>query len=263
MTDARLVIDRLRRDLAMSGVLRAVLLTAAAACLLLQAAGLPGASGATLLLLAILGTWMVLSYRSARGSKLAAISPQLIASGDLVQAEQSIQEALRSFSLFRSVKLRSLHYLAVLRHAQGRWGETVLLCQELLQHRLGSLAGITRSTRLMLADSLLELGDVRGAHAPLDSLYRERLSLGEALELTAIQLEYLWRLGRWDLMTDRVKHRLELIELMPPLRCARAQWLLAAAAEKAALPQLATWLKLRVEAVGHETDGSSVRQTIG
>ena len=74
---------------------------------------------------------------------------------------------MRSFSLFRTVKLLSLHHLAVLRHAQRRWRDSAMLSQALLRQRLGSLQGVSRSSRLMLADSLLELGDLRGAHEAL------------------------------------------------------------------------------------------------
>ena len=48
---------------------------------------------------------------------MAADSPSLIASGQFDEAEQEIEKVIRSFWLFRSVKLLSLHHLAVLRHA--------------------------------------------------------------------------------------------------------------------------------------------------
>ena len=92
---------------------------------------------------------MVLTARSMKGSRLAAVSPALIASGRFEQAEEHIAEALKSFSLFRNVKLRSLHHLAMLRHAQRRFGETAMLCQALLSERLGPLNTLSRSARLI------------------------------------------------------------------------------------------------------------------
>src|SRR3712207_6854480 len=54
-------------------------------------------------------------------------------------------QALRSFSLFRAVKLLSVHHLAVLRHAQKRWQDSAMLCRALLGQRLGSLQSLSRS----------------------------------------------------------------------------------------------------------------------
>jgi hypothetical protein len=249
MIDAQIIIDRFRRDLAISTIVRRGLIGAGAVCLVLELINVPRMVSGAVLMAVVVGIWVVLSYRSARGTRLAAITPQLIASGNLPQAEQFIHDALRSFSLFRSVKLRSLHQLAVLRNAQGRWQECALLCRELLQHPLGPLAPLARSTRLILANSLLETGDVAGAYSPLAALYAERLSLGEALELTWVQADYLARIGQWTAMVLGLKQKLAMMELMLPARSAMSQAMLALAADKLGKPELCAWLKLRVEAI--------------
>ncbi|MGA2497116.1 MAG: hypothetical protein ABSH20_05215 [Tepidisphaeraceae bacterium] len=250
MIDAQMTIDRFRRDLTISAIVRRGLIGAAAVCLVLELIPMPRMISGAVLMMVVVGIWVALSYRSARGTRLAAITPQLIASGNLPQAEQFIHDALSSFSLFRSVKLRSLHQLAVLRHAQERWGECAMLCRELLQQRMGPLTPLTRSTRLILASSLLEIGDVAGTYMPLTSLYAERLSLGEALELTSVQLDYLARLGQWSAMLSGLKQKLAMVELMSPARSAMSQAMLCLAAAKAGTPELMAWLKLRVEAIG-------------
>ena len=119
----------------------------------------------TLALFVVAAVWLALSAQSVRGSRLAAGSPSLIAAGRLDAAEQQIEQALHSFSLFRTSKLMSLHHLAMLRHAQRRWEDCAQLCRALLRQRLGSLASLARQSRLMLADALLELGDVHGVAA--------------------------------------------------------------------------------------------------
>ena len=91
----------------------------------------------TMTVVGVGGIWLLLSYRSTRGSSLAADSPLLIATGQFDEAEEHIERVLRSFSLFRAVKLLSLHHLAVLRHAQRRWRESAILSKELL-HQLAS-----------------------------------------------------------------------------------------------------------------------------
>ena len=120
MISAESAIRALRRDLTLSSLLKGLLLGAALTCLVIGpviGSGFP----LTLTVVAIGAVWLVLSYRSAKGSTLAADSPSLIARGEFDEAEHRIEQVLRSFSLFRTVKLLSLHHLAVLRHAQRRW----------------------------------------------------------------------------------------------------------------------------------------------
>ena len=238
-------IARLRRDLTLTGLVKWSLLLLATAAVFSQAVPGFGFAGSVALAL-VAGLWLVLSYFSARGSRAAAISPALIAAGEYEQAQQSIDEALRGFSLFRSVKLRSLHHLALLRHAQGRWQEAALLCRALLGERLGIVLAISRSARLVLAESMLELNDLHGAYEALDGLYRQPLPLAEALELAALQLDYLSRIGQWQAMMEGADRKATLAELMPSARSARSQALLALAAKKLGLGQWEQWLRRRV-----------------
>jgi tetratricopeptide (TPR) repeat protein len=202
-------ITRFRRDLTLSAMLKGVLVAGAALAMFLELGDQTIISGPVALAV-IGGVWLVLSYRSMKGSQMAAVSPVLIAAGDYEEAEQHIDEALRSFSLFRTVKLRSLHHLAMLRHAQHRFAESALLCRTLLHERLGVLSGISRSAHLILADSLLQQGDLHGAYESLAALYRQRLTLSEALELTAVQTDYLARISAWESIMDGVAKKAEL-----------------------------------------------------
>jgi len=247
MIEVNDAIARMRRDLTLGSVLKGLMLGAAMLCLLLDAVARPAGFSGSLALAVIGGIWLTLLYRSRKASQMAEISPALIAQGDFEQAERHIDEALRSFSIFRTVKLRSLHHLAVLRHAQRRWVETVMLCQALLQQRLGALGGISRSTRLILADSLLNVGDLHHAHEALAGLYQQRLSLGEALELTVVQTDYLSRVGAWEQLMQGIAQKVQLAELLPTEASARVQGLLALAAKKVGKTQLSDWLKKRAE----------------
>src|SRR5690242_10679596 len=62
--------------------------------------------------------WVLLAVNGYRETHNAMRWPMLIASGELVKAEQEIESAIHGFSVLRSVKLMSLHHLAVLRMAQ-------------------------------------------------------------------------------------------------------------------------------------------------
>src|SRR5690606_4345148 len=148
-----------------------------------------GSDGGVLVMVVVMGIWVALSIRSVRGSRLAAGSPSLIAAGQFEEAERQIETALRTFSLFRTVKLLSLHHLALLRHAQRRYHDAATLCRALLRQRLGAMSSINRQSRLILADALLEIGDLRGAHDAITGLYKQRLSLSEAMNLLQIELD--------------------------------------------------------------------------
>jgi len=234
-------IARLRRDLTIGTILKATLITVLIASILLENLFTSQISFPLVLVLVVV-VWLVLSYRSIKGSRLAAESPSLIASGQYDEAEESIDQALRSFSVFRSVKLSSLHHLAALRHAQRRWHETATLCRALLRERE---TGLGTSVRLVLADSLLEIGDVPGAYEALIWLYQRRLSLGQALQLLAIQLDYLWRVEAWSEMMAHPRQKAELTELMTADSSARCQALMALAAKKTGRSDWHEWLLRR------------------
>ena len=246
MISAESAIRSLRRDLTLTSLLKALLL-GSAMCALLAGPVYGSAWSSTGIVVGIAAVWLLLSYRSALRSNAAADSPLLIASGQFDEAEQRIESALRGFSIFRTAKLLSLHHLSVLRHAQHRWRESALLSKALLRQRLGSLQTLAHSSRLMLADALLELNDLRGAHDALSSLYHERLTLGESINLLAVQLDYEAAIGAWPAMIHNVMSKVQLAELMPSSPAARAQMLLALAAKKCGRNDLADWLCRRAE----------------
>jgi hypothetical protein len=100
---------------------------------------------------------------------------------------------------------------------------------------------------LLLADSLLELGDVRGAYDAINGLYSQRLSLAEALSLLVVQLDYLSRIGAWEAALEGLSSKLDLAELTNAPNAARVQALLALAASKLGRTQLQEYLWRRVE----------------
>ncbi len=246
MISAENAIKTLRRDLVITSLLKAGLL--GGIVVLGMMTSLLGTNWAILLLGAgtVLG-WVLMSHRSARGSYLAADSPSLIASGHYVQAEQQIEELIKTFWLFRSVKLLGLHHLAVLRHAQRQWRESALLSEALLRHRMKGMPTVVRSAQLLLVDSLLEMGDLPGTYVMLSELYAEKLSLGEAMNLMLLQLDYESRIEAWGAMFANISQKVQLAELMPAAAGARAQATLALAAKRVGRPDWADWLCRRAE----------------
>jgi hypothetical protein len=191
--------------------------------------------------------WVVLSHRSARGSYLAADSPSLIAAGQFEEAEQQIEPLIKTFWLFRSVKLMGVYHLAVLKHAQRKFRESAMLSEALLRQRMRGMPTILRSTQLMLADSLLELGDIPGAYAALSDLYAQQLTLVEAMNLLMVQLDYEASIGAWPAMFENIARKVQLAELMPSTAAARTQGMLALAAKHVGRPDWVDWLVRRAE----------------
>jgi hypothetical protein len=199
----------------------------------------------TLALFAVAGVWIFLSVRSAKAARMNADLPMLVASGQFDQAESQIDQALRTFSLFRPAKLAALHQLAVLRHAQDRHGEAAVLCKELLTQKLGLLAHLGKSAQLILAQSSLELNDLRTAAEALQALSGQPLSIGETLNLIALQLDYQSRIGAWPAMFERYMSKVQLAEVMPAAPAAVSQALLALAAKKIGRDDASNWLAKR------------------
>ncbi len=242
---AQHAISRFRRDATLGIVLKAVMLGAAAAALLAPAFGFYADATAFLLLIGVI--WLVLSVRSVQGSRLAATSPSLIASGNYDAAEKQIEDALRAFSLSTKFKLISLHHLAVLRHAQRHFQDSALLCGMLLGQRIPTGNGLRRASSLILADSLLEMNDLPGTHASLLRLYDQRLGLGESLQLLLVQLDYESRIGAWSNMMAGITNKIEMCELMAGDAAAKAQAFLALAAKRIGRMDWSDWLRQRVE----------------
>lgn len=257
MLPADVAITRFRRDLTIAALLRTLLLAAAVGCCL--AGPIFGRDDGMFVLVFVGAVWVLLSYRSMQGTRIAADSPSLIAAGEFERAENHIDTALRSFSLFRTAKLLSLHHLALLRHAQHRWRESALLCQAVLSQKLGNLHGLARTTLLLLADSMLQLGDLKGAFDAMNRIYRYRLSLGEALTLQMLQLDYGSRIGAWESMLQGVGGKVQMAELMPTLNAARSQAFLSLAAHKSGRLELASWLRKRAQLLGEPRDIASDR----
>jgi hypothetical protein len=240
-------ISRFRRDITVSTMLKAGLGFGAGLVLALHFVPLGKMLDPTLLLMALGVVWLTLWYRTMKGSRMAAESSSLIASGRLEQAEAQIELSLRAFSMSRAIKSMSLLNLALVRLAQKRWPDTALLCREVLAARKGTPEHVSKSSRLMLADSLLELGDLRGAHEALSGLYNHRLTLNEALNLLRVQTEYLARIQAWGQLFQGVTTKVQLAELMPTQNSARVQAFLALAARETGRQDWSDWLRRRVE----------------
>ena len=261
MISAHEAIQQFRRGLTLSSAVKVMLWACAAVVLSLHFFTLPRMVDPTLLLMILGLVWMMLWHRTMKGSRMAAHSSSLIASGQLDLAERQIADALRAFSMSRSIKSMSMLNLALVRLAQRRWPDVALICREITGGP-PPIDSVNRSGRLLLADSLLEMGDLRGAHDAISGLYQSRLSLPEALNLLRVQVEYLARIGAWPALLEGLPTRLELAELMPAGHAARVQAFLALGAKKMGKIELSAYLRRRVELLADVQELAKVRPAL-
>jgi hypothetical protein len=263
MLSAQTAINRYQRDVTLSLVVRGLLLAGLVASVLVLPIVFRGFD-ATLGLSLVFGVWLILSFTSAKNSRILGPSSELIARGQFEEAEQRIDQATRAFSLSRASKLLGLHHLAVLRHKQRQYQDAATLCRAVLGQRAMSVAmpGLDRATRLMLADTLLELGDFRGAGDAIMPLRAAPLGLAEQITLLGVELDVMSRTGAWDAMLVGLPGKVQLAELMPPQAAARVQAMLALAAAHRGHADWADWLRRRVELLADVGKLSSERPVL-
>jgi hypothetical protein len=191
--------------------------------------------------------WVLLAVNGYRETHNAMRWPMLIASGELVKAEQEIESAIHGFSVLRSVKLMSLHHLAVLRMAQRNWSDAARLSKALQRYRLGRDGSLTRASLLVLAATATRVGQLRDAYEALQRLRAVPLTLDEQLSLLHAESAYLARIGAWETLCYRIDAKAKMAELMPSEAAAQTQALLALAAKRTGRDQWAGYLMKRCE----------------
>ena len=179
--------------------------------------------------------WFGLLVISVRARRLAIDAAPLIAAGEFGLAEDRLSQSLRTFSVLRSTRLLGLQQLAMLRHSQSNWADVAKLCRELIDRQRPGERSMDVPSRLMLVESLVELGDVRQAQHEIAALGDVRLGLRETLLVTALRLESQVRAGLWADATRNIEATLAMVELMPSPALARAHALLALAAKRQGL----------------------------
>lgn len=189
--------------------------------------------------------WLGVLIVSVRARRLAIDAVPLIAAGEFGLAEDRLSQSLRSFSVLRSTRLLGLQQLALLRHSQSNWADVAKLCRELVDRQRPAERAIDVPSRLMLAESLVELGDIAAASREINLLTTRRLGLRDTLMLTHLRIELQVAAGHFAEAVGRLETTLALIELMPANVAARCHALLALAAKQMGLAQWHSFLARR------------------
>lgn len=247
-----LAIARCTRQMSLARVLRIALLAATFLVPLaspIVASRQSGPLGGLLLWgppMTVMTLWILASVAGVRVSRLVQGAPPLIAAGLLEQAELRLAESVRRFTLARSSKLLALHHLALLRHAQRRFADSIQLAEVALAGGVDAAdpsAGV--SARLLVADAAMETEDLPRCHLMLRDLRSRILSLSPLLHLAALEVDYLGRIAAWRELLVDLRQRVELSELMPPTVSVRTHAWLALAAQHCGEQETSDYLSRR------------------
>jgi hypothetical protein len=207
-----------------------------------------GSSAAvTIQVVLFLAMWIGLTAGGMRQSRVAMQWPVMIAQGQIEQAEEQIDKALRGFTVLSSVKLLGLHHLARIRLSQKRWADAATLSRGLLRYPLRTMPGLSAASYQILAEASMRLGDLSTAFVALQQLRRQKLSLDQSLGVLLLETVYLARIGAWPSLMDGIKSKLRLAELMPTDAAATTQGLLAVAAQRRGREDWVNYLRSRCD----------------
>lgn len=241
---ARADVLAFRRSLATGLVARTLLTTAVVIASVLLVFRLGNPSLASGLLFGTLAVYLLLTWRSVVGARAALAAPEHLARGELEQAESVLRRSLRSFTLFPLQRASELYHLAALRQGQGRVTDAAELAQEVLRARKVP-PQIATWSRLVLFESLVELGNTADAYPQLQALWQTPLSQSESVRLLAARLRYESDVGAHAHVLLELPEKLVLIDLMSPDQYVRTHLHLARAAKAQSLPALTDWLLTR------------------
>lgn len=244
MISVEKAIARVNRDLALAWGIHVAL---GVAMLVALVAGTATGIHPMLLVSVPCALWIVLAINGVRETKAAMEWQGLIASGQLDEAEKQIERRINGFGVLRSVKLMSLHQLAVVKLGQKQWGDALKLSRALTSYRAGKQQSLHRAGLLVMAGAAVNEGAYPDAYVAMSELRRMPLTLDEQLSLLPAEVMYCARLGEWRSAMDNLQAKLRLVELLPASLAAPVEAWLALAAKRCNRLDWSAYLKQRAE----------------
>lgn len=196
------------------------------------------------------GLWIAMGTRSARLLQSARQAAMLLAAGRLDDARRLAAACATSLSLNRQVAARSLWALAGVYSTRNDSRRVAHLTSYLLGRPRLSAGAQNAAIRLLLAEALTNMGELRSATAAVMPLYRHRLDLGESLRLLLLQLRIEGRTGQFRAMCDNLQQKVQTAELLPMPQVLHAHALLWLAAQRCGLVQWEAFLRRRTQLLG-------------
>lgn len=196
------------------------------------------------------GLWIAMGTRSARLLQAARQASLLLAAGRIDDARRLAAECATSLSLNRQVTARSLWTLAGIYSTRNDSRRVAHLTSFLLGRPRLSTGEQNDGIRLLLAEALANLGELRSATAAVMPLYQRPLDLPGSLRLLLLQLRIEGRAGQFRAMCDNLQQKVETAELLPMPQLLHAHALLWLAAQRCGLSEWESFLRRRTELLG-------------
>ncbi len=175
-------------------------------------------------------SWFSLLARSLRQGQMLRQASILVSQDRPAQAVPFLVATLEQFSLLRLNKVLALLHLARIAHSQMDYTTAASLATEVLRHDLARRKGLAVRACLLLADSLMELGDAEGAGLALAQLDGRRLRLAERLALLPVLLRWQMLSGRYVQAVTGLEEKVQLAGLLEAEQACLVHVLLSAAA---------------------------------
>ncbi len=228
------MLRQFRRQIKLIRAMRALLLIGTG-CAVLWAAGLPQPENKRTMFAVFIATlvvWLMSMLNAARLARYLRTAGALLSLGQLDNAEVWLQRTLARFSMSTRTKILAAQQFASLLFRREAHEQVVAVCRELLRHRVRRLQNVWINTRLMMADSLLMLGQFPDAYEAIRPVYDVPLSLSERMKLLPIQLRYELAADHAEAAARGLAEKIQVAELMDSPRAALVHALLAEACRR-------------------------------
>ena len=210
-------------------------------------------AGVVLALALFLTIWIMFTVVVANVSRmLPRISGML--DSDPKTAETLIAHGLSRWPLNESTRLMLYHRLAVLRYRQHRYPEAADISAALLATHSSTIRPFRPHLLLIVAECRIRVRDLYGAYAAVSELRRIKLTLSESLQSMLLQTHYEILAGYTLEAVTGWRDKVEMAELMPAQQCGAMHELIAIAAQRQQLPELAAWLMERSQLFSAQAD---------
>jgi len=197
---------------------------------------------AALLIGGVLLGWIVLALVTIHLARMLQMARILLGTGQTDNARVWLGRVMTGMSLSSRIQLVACQHLASSFSSKDAHHEVVLICRELLRHRLGRLKNVAVNARLMLADSLLMLDRLAEAYEAIRPVYDLPLSLADRMKLLPIQLRYELRAEQPALAAESLPEKVRIAELLESPQAALVHAMLAKACRRQAMHAQAEFL---------------------
>lgn len=193
--------------------------------------------------------YLYLGWRSLGVSRRALIGPELMARGQLEDAEQVFTASVRQFTLFPVHRVVELLHLAELRFRQGRYLEAVQIAREVMGVRGRVPPEVVPKARLLHLEALLELRDLPAAHAAILGLLPMEMSVVESARFILARTWYEALAGADGHVLHELGAKLHRVKLLQSDPQAEFCILAGRSAERVGRRDLADFLYARARAL--------------